>query len=70
MELALRYGVVDLVDTTVRGGDARNWSVGLNWYLRENVRFLFNYVKVNARERSTLRSDDPDLFQFRFAVFF
>jgi phosphate-selective porin OprO/OprP len=66
-ELAARYSDLDLnwhsgnVGTAcsgillgcIRGGDERIWTVGLNWYLNNNVLMRFNYLiadvnKLNA----------------------
>lgn len=74
VELATRYSVLDLNDGTVNGGKAKNWTVGANWYLRSNLRFMFNYVRVNAeqgtRGDSPGAADDPQIFQFRAQLFF
>jgi phosphate-selective porin OprO/OprP len=70
VELGVRYSVLDLNDETVNGGSLRNWTVGANWYIRENVRLSANYVAVDARLRSTRLSDSPHVFQLRFQVFF
>ncbi|MEM7408664.1 MAG: porin [Myxococcota bacterium] len=69
VELAVRVSALDLNDETVRGGSATDITLGANWYLRENVRLMFNYVNVESKQRRTRRSDDPHLFLFRFAVF-
>lgn len=70
LELAGRYSVIDLNDGDVVGGEARNWTVGANWYVRRNLRFMFNYVRVQAKQRVTDVDDDPHIFQFRAALFF
>ena len=70
VEIGLRFSALDLNDETVKGGSTRNWTIGANWYLRENVRFQANYVHVDARLRSTRDPDRPHLGQLRFQVFF
>jgi phosphate-selective porin OprO/OprP len=69
VEVAVRYSTLDLDDATVSGGDAKDVTVGLNWYLRENLRLMFNYVRVNASNDEGL-SDDPRIYGFRILVFF
>lgn len=70
LELAARFSSFDLDDGPVEGGEAQNWTVGANWYVRENLRFMFNYVRVNAKQRVTGASDDPQIFQLRASLFF
>lgn len=70
VEVALRFSNLDLNDETVNGGSARDWTVGLNWYVRENMRLMFNYIAIDARLRSTRQSDSPQVAQFRFQLFF
>ncbi len=69
LEVAVRYSTLDLNDTTVSGGDADDWTVGLSWYLRENVRLMLDYVDVDA-SNSDLEGDDPKIFGFRALVTF
>lgn len=70
VELGLRFSMLDLNDESVNGGSARDWTVGLNWYIRENVRLMFNYVAIDARLRATRQSDKPHIWQGRFQLFF
>ncbi len=50
-ELALRYSTMDLNDITsidpIRGGSAKNVTLGATWYMNANHRILFNVTKVN-----------------------
>jgi len=69
VELAARYSTLDLIDSGVYGGSENDVTVGLNWYIRENLRLMFNHVHVDSRPAAG-GSDDPDIFQFRVAVFF
>ena len=69
LEVAVRYSTLDLNDNSVSGGDAKDWTVGLNWYLRENVRLMFNYIRVDALNND-LQHDDPQIFSLRTLVAF
>lgn len=52
VELAARVGAIDLTDGLVDGGEQLNASVGLNWYVSRNVRFMINGVHADvARNR-------------------
>ncbi len=69
-ELAARFSVLDLEDGVVDGGEAETITAGANWYIRENLRLMFNYVRVNARQEDTGISDDPQIFQLRAQLHF
>jgi phosphate-selective porin OprO/OprP len=43
-ELAARLSHLDLNDGPVLGGDMQNMTLGLNWYVNPNCKFVFNYV--------------------------
>ncbi|NLV44562.1 MAG: hypothetical protein GXY07_08695 [Candidatus Hydrogenedentes bacterium] len=43
-QLALRRSRLDLNSGAIKGGEADNWTLGLNWYLNPNVRLILNYV--------------------------
>jgi phosphate-selective porin OprO/OprP len=58
-ELAVRYSKVDLnhhegslasiaLEDAVRGGEQSIWTFGINWYVNSNLRFLFNYLRVDV----------------------
>lgn len=66
IELAARISRLDLNDQSFQGGDATNFTLGLNWYLNRNVRLMANYVKVDADRRGL--SLEPEGLQARVQV--
>ena len=66
-ELGIRLSYVDLTDQDVTGGKERNLSLGLNWYLNQRARLMFNIVKVLDLDRpgSELDGQDPLIFSVR-----
>ena len=73
-ELAVRLAEVDLSDwddiaagtgaTGAHSGELETTTVGLNWYVNKNVRFMLNYVMADAEYGAGV-SDEPDILQFR-----
>ena len=67
IEAAFRYSNLNLSDGMIQGGTLSNFTVGLNWYLNPNVRFLLNYVHANAWRGKDVRAD---IIQIRAQVDF
>lgn len=72
VELAVRYDALDLNNYNVRsgvvGGQGRNWTAGINWYLNPNMRVMLNYVRADIEQ---WEYDGPiDIFQARFQADF
>jgi phosphate-selective porin OprO/OprP len=63
-ELALRYSDLDISDAGIRGGEIRDVTVGVNWYLNTNTRVMLNYVNGDPDGVG-----NADMFQMRFQVF-
>jgi phosphate-selective porin OprO/OprP len=72
LELALRFSKVDLNDKYVRGGEERNITVGLNWYLRRKVRIMINYIYTYVEDRADpfINNGRADLIMSRFQINF
>ncbi len=68
LEAAFRLSYVDLNSREIQGGKQMDLTLGLNWYLNQHTRIMFNYVHA----RATDREDPPidvgiaDIFQVRF----
>ncbi|VAW77746.1 Phosphate/pyrophosphate-specific outer membrane porin OprP/OprO [hydrothermal vent metagenome] len=76
-ELAVRYSTVSLDDSGFKGGEESNITVGLNWYATKHVRFMANYIYVNADPIATKTTggvgnadDNPSIYQMRAQVDF
>jgi phosphate-selective porin OprO/OprP len=46
-EVGLRYSYLGLNDGEIEGGELSDFTVGLNWYLNPNTRFMLNYVHAD-----------------------
>ncbi len=73
-EIAARYSGINLTDGDVYGGDLKDFTIGLNWYLENNLKFVLNYVNFDAgsyeNDPAYVESQDGNIFQARFQVFF
>ncbi len=51
LELAARYSMLNLDDVTtvdpIKGGQAKNFTVGLNWYFNTNHKIMVNFTNVD-----------------------
>ncbi len=73
-EIAARYSFVNLNDQNIVGGSEHNATVGLNWFVNENVRLAANYVRAGIRPAAGTTPAVPkrqlDIFGLRAAVTF
>jgi len=71
-EVALRYSNTDFNSGGIVGGREENYTVGLNWYLNENVRLMWNYVHADVEDvlGNAGVDENIDIFLMRFQVDF
>jgi phosphate-selective porin OprO/OprP len=72
-EIAARYSQISLNDIDVLGGELRNTTVGLNWYVNNNIRFMFDWIHGNVTKFSPLSTDigaHYDVYAMRTQVAF
>lgn len=75
-QVALRYSTLDLNDdnsaAAYLGGEMDNITVGLNWHLNPNTRFMFNYVHsmVDSAAVPSASAGNLNIFQARFQIDF
>ncbi len=73
-EVAARYSYVNLNDQDIVGGSEHNATLGLNWFVNENIRLAANYIRANIRPTSAITpyvaKRQLDIFGLRAAVTF
>lgn len=67
-ELTVRYSHLDLNDAGVQGGRENNLTLGLNWYLNNHGRIMFNYISVHSDRHGV--ADNPDILLLQTQFFF
>ena len=69
IELAVRYGTLDLVDAGVDGGTEESLGVGVNWYVTPKIRAMLSHQRIDA-ERGGRDLDAPSLTMLRMQASF
>jgi len=72
-QVAARYADLDLNDNGIEGGEMNDISLALNWYPYTNVRWSFNYVRIDVEDSSAvagIADGEADVYQTRFQVYF
>jgi len=81
LEIAGRYSYADLNDEIntfsggllvgTRGGIEENWTVGVNWYPNQFIRFMLNYINVDVdrlNANGLQQGDNFDVYAKRMQV--
>lgn len=68
-ELALRYSHINLDDGPVAGGEESNITLGVNYYVNPQLRFMVNYVLTDV-DGGVNGNEDPSVLQFRASMDF
>ncbi|HEU4838226.1 MAG TPA: porin [Micavibrio sp.] len=60
-EVLARYDNLDLTDRSagVVGGEMSNVTLGVNWYMTDYIRTMFNVTDVNTNDDAVVADDDP-----------
>jgi phosphate-selective porin OprO/OprP len=69
-ELGVRFSDSDLTSGNVDGGKQQDLTVGVNWYVNPNIRFMANYVNVLNVDGGPYNNDEPSVYQLRAQVAF
>lgn len=72
-EIAARYSQMTLNDLNILGGELKNTTVGVNWYVNANVRFMFDWIHGSVAKRNAANADigaSYDAFAMRTQVAF
>ena len=62
IEVACRVTQIDLEDKDKKGGKERDYTLGINWYLKSNLRLMADYTYAKKIEG---KSKDANIFQLR-----
>ncbi|MCI0401243.1 MAG: porin [Gammaproteobacteria bacterium] len=67
-EAAFRYSYLDLSDQDINGGEQDDITLGLNWYVNPNIRFMWNLIKVLDVRGGPFNEAKPFIAQMRAQV--
>jgi phosphate-selective porin OprO/OprP len=75
VELAARYSSLDLNDEEIEGGHGENITLGVNWYINQQIRLTANTIFVDNDRTADADGDvegedKPSIFQLRAQVDF
>ena len=67
-EIAFRLSEMDLNDGNINGGDERNATYALNWYLNQFLRASFNVIDVLDVDGGAFNGEEPMIYQMRLQL--
>jgi phosphate-selective porin OprO/OprP len=75
VELAARFSIIDLNNATITGGEERDVTFGVNWYVNSQVRLMTNFIyawgDAHADDNGKANGDDhPKILQGRLQMAF
>jgi len=60
VEAVARFDRVDLSDQGIRGGEQDSYTLGMNWYLHQYVRVMFNYTHARIKNAQLVLTNGDD----------
>ncbi|WP_198265229.1 porin [sulfur-oxidizing endosymbiont of Gigantopelta aegis] len=72
-EIAGRFSSIDLNDNGEKGGQLDDFTFGVNWYMENNLKLMFNYIRYDAdsyEEYPKYEDQDDNILQTRLQWFF
>jgi phosphate-selective porin OprO/OprP len=71
-EMAVRYSILDLSDRGIQGGNGKDFTAGVNWYLYPTMRVMLNYVQSVTQDRGNPPIDRGrlNIYQMRVQLAF
>jgi len=70
VELAARYDYINLNNKDVRGGSEHNVTLGLNWFINQQVRLSANYIRASIHPYLDAPRRDLDIIGLRCQIRF
>ncbi len=70
IELAARFSHLDRNDKSINEGVSDDYTLGVNWYPNDMLRFMLNYTKSKTRFTGTKVSKGHDLVSLRTRIYF
>ena len=68
LEFLLRYSTLDLDHGAILGGREHDWTLGVNWYLGNHLKFQANYVRAFSDRKGLVVN--PRIFELRAQMAF
>lgn len=69
-EISARLSHLDKNDKSILEGESDNYSIGLNWYINNNVRVMLNYLESKTDYANAKNSEGYDAVSLRTRIYF